>query len=93
MIILEEIEAHSYPPYISKVTNCILDDESNQYFITTHSPYVVNDFLEKKDKDVAIYLVDLQDGKTIVRKLSDNELEEVYDDGIDLFFNGDMFLK
>lgn len=47
----------------------------------------------KKDKDVAIYLVDLQDGKTIVRKLSDNELEEVYDDGIDLFFNGDMFLK
>ena len=93
VILLEEIEAHSYPPYISKVTNCILDDESNQYFITTHSPYVVNDFLEKKDKDVAIYLVDLQDGKNIVRKLSDNELEEVYDDGIDLFFNGDMFLK
>lgn len=93
VIMLEEIEAHSYPPYISKVTNCILDDESNQYFITTHSPYVVNDFLEKKDKDVAIYLVDLQDGKNIVRKLSDNELEEVYDDGIDLFFNGDMFLK
>lgn len=48
VILLEEIEAHSYPPYISKVTNCILDDESNQYFITTHSPYVVNDFLEKK---------------------------------------------
>lgn len=48
VIMLEEIEAHSYPPYISKVTNCILDDESNQYFITTHSPYVVNDFWKKR---------------------------------------------
>ena len=93
VILLEEIEAHAYPPFISKITGDILDDESNQYFITTHSPYVVNDFLEQREKDLAIYLVDIKNGKTIVHRLSDKELEDVYNDGIDLFFNSDLFFN
>lgn len=93
IIMLEEIEAHSYPPFISKVTGSILEDKSNQYFITTHSPYVVNDFIENHENDVAIYLTELTDGKTIIRRLTDQEIDEVYNAGIDLFFNYEMFLK
>lgn len=52
----EEIEAHPYPPFISKVIGSILEGKSNQYFITIHSPYVVNDFIENHENDVAIYL-------------------------------------
>lgn len=92
VIMLEEIEAHSYPPFISKVTGSITDDKSNQYFITTHSPYVVNDFLELPTDEVAVYLTDLQEGKTIVKRLTDDELNEVYNAGIDLFFNYEMYL-
>ena len=87
VILLEEIEAHAYPPYISKITGSILENPNNQYFITTHSPYVVNDFLEQEKEELAIYLVDWQKGHTVVRKLSETEMEEVYNDGIDLFFN------
>lgn len=95
VIMLEEIESHSFPPYISKVTNTILDDKNNQYFITTHSPYVVNDFLERMDEDIAIYIVDYdrEQGQTVVKRLTDNELQMVYDAGIDLFFNTEMFLE
>lgn len=95
VILLEEIEAHAYPPYISKITGSILDNDSNQYFITTHSPYVVNDFLERQDKDLAIFLIDLDKecGCTVVRRLSEAEVEEVYNDGIDLFFNSKIFLE
>lgn len=93
VIMLEEIEAHSYPPFISKVTGSITDDKSNQYFITTHSPYVVNDFLELQTDEVAVYLTDLKDGKTIIKRLSDEELDEVYNAGIDLFFNYERYLK
>lgn len=71
---LEEIEAHSYPPFITKVIGSITDDKSNQYFITTHSPYVVNDFLELQTDEVAVYLTDLKDGKTIIKRLSDEEV-------------------
>ena len=46
IIIFEEPEAHSYPPYISKITTDIMYSETNQFFITTHSPYVLNDFME-----------------------------------------------
>ena len=41
----------------------MLNADSNQYFITTHSPYVINEFLENK-ADVAIFLTDYVDGET-----------------------------
>lgn len=93
VVLLEEIEAHAYPPFISKITGCILENAGNQYFITTHSPYVLNDFLERQEGDLAIYLVDLDEGCTTVRRLSEAEVEEVYNDGIDLFFNSEIFSK
>ncbi len=93
VIMFEEPEAHAYPPTIAKITQLILQNKDNQYFITTHSPYVLNEFLsEKSYSDVAIHIVDYKDGKTIVRTLTELEMEEVYNDGIDLFFNNEIFL-
>ena len=40
-LVFEKPEAHSYPPFISKVTQDIIQSDRNQFFITTHSPYVV----------------------------------------------------
>ena len=45
-----------------KVIQTMLNADSNQYFITTHSPYVINEFLENK-ADVAIFLTDYVDGE------------------------------
>lgn len=90
VIILEEPEAHSYPPYIVKVIQTMLDADSNQYFLTTHSPYVINEFLENK-ADVAIFLTDFVDGETTIRALDDKEIQQIYEDGIDLFFNTEFF--
>jgi AAA15 family ATPase/GTPase len=41
VLLFEEPEAHSYPPYIQQLAESILDDKHNQYFITTHSPSYV----------------------------------------------------
>lgn len=92
VLMFEELEAHAYPPYISKIAREIIDNPDNQYFITTHSPYVVNEFLEDTTLDVAIHLVDFKEGCTIVKTLSDSEIDEVYNYGIDLFFNTEAFL-
>ncbi len=93
VLIFEEPEAHSYPPYISKITQDIINSEQNQFFITTHSPYVVNDLLEQAEKDLAIYLTDFKDGETIVKRATSSELQEMYEYGADLFFNTETFLK
>lgn len=92
VLMFEELEAHAYPPYISKIVQEIIDNKSNQYFITTHSPYVLNEFLEETSLDVAIHLVDFKDGGTVVKTLSEEEVSEVYNYGIDLFFNTEAFL-
>jgi predicted ATPase len=92
IIIFEEPEAHAYPPYISKITADIIYSESNQFFITTHSPYVVSDFIESNISELAIFIVDYQQGETILKRLSDEELTKVYEFGVDLFFNTEMFL-
>ena len=92
VLMFEELEAHAYPPYISKIVQEIIANKSNQYFITTHSPYVLNEFLEDTSLDVAVHLVDFKDGCTVVKTLSDEEISEVYNYGIDLFFNTEAFL-
>ena len=45
VLLFEEPEAHAFPPYIRHITQDIIDAESNQFFIVTHSPFVINDFL------------------------------------------------
>jgi hypothetical protein len=92
ILTFEEPEAHSYPPYISKITTDIIYSESNQFFITTHSPYVLNELLENKKDDLGIYLIDFEDGETCVRELSEDEIDRVYQFGVDLFFNSEIFL-
>ena len=94
-VLFEEPEAHMFPPYISKFTSDIIQDENNnQYFIATHSAFVLNDFMEEMDKeDLAIYVVGLKDGATTIKKLSDEEITEVYQYGVDLFFNLEDYLQ
>lgn len=87
VICFEEPEAHTFPPYISSVVNDIIDSKSNQFFITTHSPYVVSSLLERTGDDLAIYVVDMKDNITIVNRLSDEQLQSASDNGIDMFFN------
>ena len=93
ILTFEEPEAHSYPPYISKITTDIIHSETNQFFITTHSPYVLNEFLENRKDELGIYLIDFKDGETTVKGLTEDETNEVYQSGVDLFFNSAIFLN
>ncbi|MDR1896038.1 MAG: AAA family ATPase [Prevotellaceae bacterium] len=94
ILLFEEPEAHAFPPYIKSITQDIINSTTNQFFIATHSNIIVNDFLEYDGlrKDVAIYLIDFKDGQTSAKRLSDEEVNEVYNDGEDLFFNIEKFL-
>lgn len=91
ILLFEEPEAHCFPPYIAHITQEIINSESNQFFIATHSPYILNDFLEYERDDVAIFMADFKDGQTVIKRLTDSELNDVYEYGIDLFFNAELF--
>lgn len=91
-ICLEEPEAHTFPPYITNIINDIIDSDGNQYFITTHSPYVMNSLLESAGDDLAVYIVDMKDNVTTVNRLTDCQLQNAYDNGMDMFFNIEAYL-
>ncbi|POZ52905.1 AAA family ATPase [Methylovulum psychrotolerans] len=93
ILLFEEPEAHCFPPYIAHFTQGVINAETNQFFIATHSPYVLNDFMEDQETraQLAIYMADFQDGQTVVYRLTDEELNEVYNYGIDVFFNYERF--
>lgn len=91
-ICFEEPEAHTFPPYISNVVNDIISSENNQFFITTHSPYVMSSLLESAGNDLAVFVVDIDNNETVVKRLSDEQLQEAYDNGIDMFYNLEAYL-
>lgn len=96
VLLFEEPEAHMFPPYISKFTNDIVYDENNnQFFITTHSPFVLNDFMDNlKSDELAIYIVTYkkETGETIIHRMSDDDMHEAYQFGYDFFMNLDKFI-
>ncbi len=96
VLLFEEPEAHMFPPYISKFTSEVTYDENgNQFFIATHSPYVVNDFTENlKNDELAIFTVgyDKEIGETLIRKMDDKQMHEMYQYGVDIFLNLENFL-
>jgi len=95
VILLEEPEAQSYPPYIQMLAEKIVDDKANQYFITTHSPFIVEKMLEHsgKEGDVKFFVTYFEDYQTKVHELTAKEIDSVISNGIDLFFNIEAFQK
>ncbi len=93
VLVFEEPEAHAFPPYISHITHEIIDSKSNQFIISTHSPYVLNDFLENARDELSIFMVDYKNGETVANKLTRENLDDIYGYGIDLFTNYETFLK
>ena len=93
ILLFEEPESHSFPPYIVHITQQIVHSKSNQFFISTHSPFIVNDFLENCREELSIFLIDYKNGETSVRKLTNEEIYEIYQYGVDLFANNESYLK
>lgn len=88
VIIIEEPETHLFPYYIKYVAELIAQNtNNNQYFISTHNPYLLITLLEKiKLTDIAIFATKFEDYTTKVKKLSKEDIEEILDRE-DPFFN------
>ena len=91
-ICLEEPETHTFPPYIASVMQDVIDADDNQFFISTHSPYVANCLLESVPDNLAIWFVNMSSGVTTIRQATDDELKEIVRYGVDLFFNMETYL-
>jgi AAA15 family ATPase/GTPase len=94
VLIFEEPEAHAFPYYTKYLAERIALDKTNQYFITTHNPYMLLSILEKTPrKDVCINITYFEDYQTKVKQLTDKEKVEVMDLNDSVFFNLEKFIS
>lgn len=97
ILLIEEPESHMFPPYISKFTSDIVHDENhNQFFLTTHSPFVLNDLMDNlKSDELAIYIVSYkkETGETLIHRMNEEDMHEAYQFGYDFFMNIDQFIS
>ena len=52
----------------------------------------MSSLLESAGDDLAVYVVNMEDNATIVNRLTDNQLQDAYDNGMDMFYNLEAYL-
>lgn len=93
-LVFEEPESHSFPFYTQYLAEKIATDESNQYFITTHSSRLLNTILAKAPKDsINIFITFLNNFATNVKCLSGEEFLSFTDAGLDPFLDIESILQ
>jgi AAA15 family ATPase/GTPase len=93
IILFDEPESNTFPFYTKYLAEKIALDKTNQFFITTHNPYLLLSLIEKSDKDkINVSVVQMIDHQTEITLLNDAQLSEVLDLNSDVFFNFDKIL-
>ena len=98
-IFLEEPENNLFPPTQVQLIEWLIEMSTDRFrrnsmFIATHSPYVVNCFLERPERDYKLFIAAPVDdeGMSVIRAASDEDLQQMYDYGVDVFFNYETFV-
>lgn len=97
-IFLEEPEDNLFPPTQCQFVNWLLDAtkaHNDLLFIATHSPYVLNQLIKQAPKGLTVFFTHPADDKErifSVRQLSKEEVQEIYDNGVDMFFNFELYV-
>jgi len=87
-LLLDEPESNTFPFYTKLLAERIALDETNQFFITTHNPYLLLSLIEKsKKEDLNVCIVEMKNYETTVTVLTDEQISQVLDLNSDVFFN------
>jgi len=79
-LVFEEPEVHAFPLYIKELGEKIAFDETNQYFIVTHNPYLFLSIVEKTPKDdVNVFATYMKDYQTKVKRASHEQISMLMD--------------
>ena len=91
-LVFEEPESNSFPYYTKYLGERIALDETNQFFIATHNPYLLSAIIEKSRKeDVQVFITYFKDFQTHVKPLSPDNVVELME--ADPFFNIEHFIE
>lgn len=92
-LLLDEPETNTFPFYTSYLAERIALDESNQFFLTTHNPYILGSIVAKTPmKDLAVFVTTMEDFATKLKPVTNEGLSRILDYGPDAFLNLDKLV-
>lgn len=97
-IFLEEPEDNLFPPTQCRFVDWLSDaikEHDDMLFIATHSPYVLNQLIKNGPKGLNVlftYPSGDSERTYCIRQLSEEETHEMYDNGVDMFFNFELYV-
>jgi len=96
-IFLEEPENNLFPPTQTRLLDWLLDrtvngKRSDTLFIATHSPYILTKLLERKRNDLHFFFTYQKEDGSYVKTASDDDIQQIFDYGVDMFFSYESFL-
>jgi hypothetical protein len=94
VVLFDEPEAHSFPPYTKTLAERIaLDEKGNQFFLTTHSPYMLDSLLSKTPaSELNVVLCQMENFETKAYPMNQDQIDQIKEWSMDAFFNFDRLL-
>ncbi len=90
-IFIEEPEENLFPPtqqiLMKSLLNFVKLEKNNTLFISTHSPYVLDILLERENLDFGLFYIKSSDNGSIVKSATEADVQDMYEEGVDAFFN------
>jgi len=94
VLILDEPESNTFPMYTKQLAELIALDNSNQYFLATHDPYILGSLLSKSpSSEISVFITKMDNYETSVARIDKTKLSSILDQGMDIFFNLNKFLS
>lgn len=93
-LLLDEPESNTFPFYTTYLAERIALDETNQFFMTTHNPYILSSVVGKTPvKDLAVFVASMDGFCTKLKPVSVDGLSRILDYGPDAFLNLDKLVE
>ena len=90
VLLLDEPESNIFPFFNTQIAETIGKYNTNQFFITTHNPYLLQSLIAKTPKkDLCVFVTRMEDFETKVQKMDEGQLSEAMSLGDSIFFNLD----
>jgi len=94
VLLFDEPETNTFPPYTKQLAERIALDETNQFFITTHNPYLLLNLIEKSSSDnINVIISQMIDFQTKITVLNTEQIGEILNLNSDVFFNFEKILS
>lgn len=94
VLLLDEPEANIFPFFNTQIAETIGLYNTNQFFITTHNPYLLQSLIAKTPKkDLCVFVTRMENFETKVQQMDEEQLSEAMDLGSSIFSNLDAIVE